>query len=61
MTSEYLNTKEAAAFIGVSIPTLWRWEMRLKGFPKPTRIGRLTRYKRSELEAFMKSNSETEG
>lgn len=61
MNSEYLNTKETAVFLGVSIATLWRWEIRIKEFPKAARVGRVTRYKRSELEAFMKSNSETEG
>lgn len=60
MATDYLNSKEAAAFLGISTPTLWRWEANIDDFPKATRVGRVTRYKRSDLEEFMKSNSERE-
>lgn len=48
---EYLTRKEIKERLGVSLPTIHAWtkEGKLKGY----RIGRLIRYKKSEIESFL--------
>jgi excisionase family DNA binding protein len=44
----FLTVKEAAAFFGVSVPTIWRWAA--NGIiPKPLKLGRLSRWPKSEI------------
>lgn len=48
-----MRPKEAAAFLGCGISTLWRWTK--QGLlPEPQRIGaRFTYWRREDLEAFI--------
>ena len=55
--SEYLNTTEAAEFLGVSIGTLEVWRC-TKRYPLPyVKVGRLVKYRRSDLEAWLASRT----
>ena len=50
-----LRPKQAAAFLGISVPTLWRWAKNRKedGFPQPVRLGaRTTVFDQGELAGF---------
>ncbi len=49
----FLTAKEAAEMLGVDATTLWRW--RNKGYLHPVSIGSLTKYKLSDINAFIKS------
>ena len=51
--SELLTRKEAAAYLGVTPETLAVWHC-TKRYPIPViKIGRLCKYKRSDLDAFI--------
>ncbi len=55
--SDLLTREQAAAYLGVAVQTLamWKWAKR---YDLPfVRIGRLIKYKRSELDAFIRKNS----
>ncbi|WP_369026386.1 helix-turn-helix transcriptional regulator [Qipengyuania sp. RANM35] len=54
--SPLLNREEAAHYLGISFSTLARWAMLGKG-PAFHKIGRQARYKISELDAFIDSQS----
>lgn len=50
-----LRPKQAAAFLGISAPTLWRWvrERKAEGFPQPLHLGpRTTIFDQAELAGF---------
>lgn len=47
-TDPLLTDREAAAVLGVSKPTFWRWA-RLGTIPKPVKLGGLSRWPRSEI------------
>ncbi|MCA6110464.1 helix-turn-helix transcriptional regulator [Bradyrhizobium cenepequi] len=47
-TDPLLNEKESAEISGVSMPTFWRW-VRGGVVPKPIKLGRLSRWPRSEI------------
>jgi len=49
LQSEYLSIKELAAHIQASKSTIWNG-VRKGIFPKPIKIGGLTRWRRSEVE-----------
>lgn len=50
--------KEAAAFLGVSIATLWRLPHRDEDFPKSIKVAGMTRWRRSELEQYINQRGE---
>lgn len=48
----YLNARQAAELIGISLSTLHVW--RNEGmFPPPTRLGRSVRWTRTDIDEFM--------
>lgn len=49
---QYLSPKEVSVFAGISIPQLEVWR-REGGGPKFSRIGRLIKYRRDHVEAFI--------
>ena len=55
-----LTPREAADALGISVRTLREWSVP-KGSIPPVRLGRLTRYRRADLEAFAHGNRVTAG
>ena len=53
--SELMSRKEAAAYLGVSEITLAIWKSTGRYALRCYKIGRLAKYKRSELDAFIAS------
>jgi len=47
-----LDKKQVAALLTISVKTLDLWIQKSQG-PKPVRIGRLVRFKQSEVAAFI--------
>ncbi|WP_199525292.1 AlpA family transcriptional regulator [Pseudoalteromonas sp. bablab_jr011] len=55
-TNDNLRLKDAAAYIGVSKPTLWRLAEQDPTFPKKIRISsRCCIYRRSDLQSWLAS------
>ncbi|SOC10174.1 helix-turn-helix protein [Rhodobacter sp. JA431] len=44
----YLNTRELAALLEVSVATIWRWK-KTGYLPAPTKIGGMTRWTKAEI------------
>lgn len=54
--ADNLRLKDAAAYIGVSKPTLWRLAEQDKNFPKKIRISsRCCIYRKADLDAWLES------
>ena len=51
VVEEYLTPKQFAEALQVSLVTLWHWDK--KGITKPLLIGKLKRYRRSDLEKIL--------
>ena len=51
-----IDKKQTAELLTISVKTLDLWTRQNKG-PKPIRIGRLVRFKHSEVEAFIENLS----
>jgi excisionase family DNA binding protein len=52
-----LDKKQVAELFNISVKTLDIWVQKYSG-PRPVRIGRLVRFKQSEVEEFIQSLSE---
>lgn len=52
MQPETVTTADAAIFLGVKANTLEIWRSQKRG-PKFVKIGRLVRYRRKDLDAFL--------
>lgn len=50
--NQYMNTQEAAAYLGTSTSLLERYRQLREG-PTFVRIGRCVRYRRSDLDDYM--------
>lgn len=51
-----LRAKEAAAYLGIGISTLWRFAKEKPDFPKPRKIApRCTAWMRADLDKFLES------
>lgn len=48
-----LSRQEAAQFLGCKPSTLAAWACRGSGGPRVTKIGRLVKYRLSELQAYL--------
>lgn len=53
---ELITTNEAAVILGVQVQTLAMWKLYKRG-PRYTKMGRLVKYRRSDIEAFIEKNS----
>jgi excisionase family DNA binding protein len=51
--SRFKNLKEAALHLGVSKNTLKKWSDEDSAFPRPFRMGRLVKFKTTELDAWL--------
>lgn len=56
MRSELLSRKEAAAYLGVAEQTLAIWKCTKRYDLPHVKIGKLVKYKKSELDAFIARN-----
>jgi prophage regulatory protein len=55
-TKRSVRPANAAAKLGVSLPTLWRWARNVPDFPKPIKLSeRVTVFDESELDAYVAS------
>lgn len=54
--SELLSRKEAAAYLGIAEQTLAIWHCTQRYSLPCAKIGRLVRYKKSDLDAFIARN-----
>lgn len=54
----FLSVQSVALRYDASVATIWRWP-KTRGFPKPRKIGRLTRWALADLEAFDQAMSST--
>ncbi len=52
MIDQYLNVKEVALALGISVPTVWR-RVNSGDLPKPVKLGRATRWPASDIAAAM--------
>ena len=57
---EYLNTNEAAEFLGYAASSLRQWRCTKKHNIPYSKIGRDVRYKREDLIKFMEERKKTE-
>jgi predicted DNA-binding transcriptional regulator AlpA len=51
-----LTVKDIAARLCASTRTVWRYVNDIPGFPQPRKYGKLTRWPRSQFEAWMKES-----
>ena len=51
---QYLSPNETVTILGISKPTLWRWEKH--DFLVPTKIGGKKYFRKSDVDALLKSN-----
>lgn len=47
---EFITSDEVCRKFAITAPTLWSWDN--KGITKPLKIGRVKRYKKSEIESL---------
>ena len=53
--SELMSRREAAAYLGISEVTLAIWKSTKRHYLKVYKIGRLAKYKKSDLDEFIAS------
>jgi prophage regulatory protein len=51
MDPELLKAREVARRLGISVRTVWKWTAEGE-LPPPVRLGRVTRWRRRDIEAF---------
>ena len=62
MTDKLLTIDELAeALGGLGRATIYRHITTLPGFPQPVKIGAATRFRQSEVQAFIRGDTETRG
>lgn len=59
MEDKWLNTDEAAEYLGVKATTIREWIKKNKGIPAH-KIGRLWKFKKEELDEWVKSGKSAE-
>ena len=59
MTDVLLTPKEAATYLGVKPGTLANWRVEGKPSLPFVKVGRLVKYKRSDLDRHIRSNTKT--
>ena len=55
IVDNYISLEEAAAYIGIKAPTLRSWIKNPKNEVPAHKIGRLWKFKRSEIDAWVTS------
>ncbi|WP_022947689.1 helix-turn-helix transcriptional regulator [Methylohalobius crimeensis] len=60
-SSAIFRPKDAAAFLGVALSTVYRWERDLQGFPRRVKLGpRVSGWRLSDLEAWLDKQAATQ-
>lgn len=55
-TTDLLRLKQAAGYLQISLPTLWRYSEQMQDFPKKIRLtSRCCAYRKSDLDAWLAS------
>lgn len=54
--AEYLDERRLCALLGISSVTATKWRANAKG-PPFIRVGRLVRYRRSDVDAWLRSRT----
>lgn len=54
--ADYLDEKAFCALLGISSITATKWRAKAKG-PPFIKVGRLVRYRRSDVEAWLRANT----
>lgn len=57
LLNQFLTRKEAAIYLGVKPETLDRWACTKRYKIKYTKIGRLTKYRKEDLDAFIQERT----
>jgi excisionase family DNA binding protein len=55
LTKPLMSAREVAEYLGVGLRTVWRWNAKGR-LPAPMRHGRVVRWKRTEVEDFVKNS-----
>lgn len=55
MTSQNIDERQAAQYLGLSVSTLQQWRFRCKG-PDYLKFGKAVRYRVADLEAFAEAH-----
>jgi excisionase family DNA binding protein len=55
-TPEFFDEKHLCAVLGISSVTATKWRAKAKG-PPFIKVGRLVRYRRSDVDAWLRSNT----
>lgn len=55
MTSQNLDERQAAQYLGLSVSTLQQWRFRSKG-PDYLKFGKAVRYRVADLQAFVEAH-----
>jgi predicted DNA-binding transcriptional regulator AlpA len=54
LTPAVLRPRDAAAYLGIGLSTIWRWAQRDAGFPRPHKLAsRVTVWRKSDLDDFL--------
>lgn len=59
-SDRYVSIDELAYRFGIGRSTIYRRIKDLDGFPKPIKLGNLTRFRESDIEAFIKRHQVVE-
>lgn len=60
-TERYINLTELRERLGgISPASAYRYIQQIDGFPQPVKLGRATRFRESEVQAFISSGCEKE-
>jgi excisionase family DNA binding protein len=58
--AEWLSPESLATWLDVPVRTVYAWNHKNTG-PRPVRVGRHVRYRRSDVEAWLVEQTEREG
>ena len=54
-----LRPRDAAAYLGIGLSTIWKWARRAPGFPRPHKLApRVTVWIKDDLDAFLAQRGE---
>jgi excisionase family DNA binding protein len=57
MSDRLLSPQEVADYLGIPLPTIYRWRYRGEG-PRGFRVGRHVRYRREDVEHWLEQHAD---